>query len=109
MKYYYTRQRPIHVAGVMTVEFNTFPYITLVVPPNAEEFNITASCPTRCHNEVRSYFEDMKEVALFDFIGFSRRRNHNIFYISSFKHTWLAYGFLNAFHVYDRQGNNSSP
>ena len=52
MRFYYTRQRPVHVAGVMTVEFNTFPYLTLVVPPNAEEFNVTATCPSRCHDNV---------------------------------------------------------
>ena len=52
MKFYYTRQRPMHVAGVLHVEFNTFPYLTLVVPPNAEEFNITATCPSRCHDDV---------------------------------------------------------
>ena len=52
MMYFYTQQQPLHIAGTMTVEYNTFPYLTLIIPPNAEQFNITATCPNRCHDEV---------------------------------------------------------
>ena len=50
MMYFYTQQQPLHIAGTMTVEYNTFPYLTLIIPPNAEQFNIT--CSTHVTNNV---------------------------------------------------------
>ena len=52
MEFFYTKQKPKHLAGTLTVSFGAIP--ALIIPPNAEDFTVRTTCASSCTNAVNS-------------------------------------------------------
>ena len=50
MEFFYTRQKPRHLAGTLSVSVGVVP--VMIIPPNAEKFSYTTTCSSSCTNRV---------------------------------------------------------
>ena len=50
MEFFYTRQKPKHLAGTIGMSLGTSP--VMVIPPNSENFTYTTTCSSSCTNKV---------------------------------------------------------
>ena len=50
MEFFYTKQKPKHLAGTLTVSIGVIP--TLIIPPNADDFTVRTTCASSCTDQV---------------------------------------------------------
>ena len=55
MQFYFTRQQPTHLAGILSLGYPITP--DLVVPPGADNFTVQAICSAACLERVK-YFDN---------------------------------------------------
>ena len=50
MEFFYTLQKPTHLAGTVTVSIGVLP--VLIIPPNADDFTVRTTCASSCTDQV---------------------------------------------------------